>query len=110
MSEATIALPREVKFRDYSAVALRGRSIAVVSQETSRLWIGKLRFSDWTITTPGTIYDFPRSKKGKRRYRTLEGVSWISANSLVMVSDLAKGHHPGRCRKKDQSIHVFRLP
>lgn len=110
VSEATIALPREVKFRDYSAVALRGRSIAVVSQETSRLWIGKLRFSDWTITGPGTIYDFPRSKKGKRRYRTLEGVSWISANSLVMVSDLAKGHHPGRCRKKDQSIHVFRLP
>lgn len=110
VSVTTIALPRTLEFRDYSALALRGRSMAVVSQETARLWVGTLRFSDWTISGPGTIYDFPRSKKGKRRYRTIEGVSWTSANSLVMVSDLAKGHHPERCRKKDQSIHVFKLP
>ncbi len=109
-SVATIKLPKSVKFADYSAVALRGRTIAVLSQETSRLWIGTLRFSDWTIIGPGTIYDFPRSKKGKRKYRTLEGVSWCSSNTLVMVSDMAKAHHSRRCRKQEQSIHVFRLP
>lgn len=109
-SLATIALPPSVKFKDYSAVALRGRTIAVLSQQTSRLWIGTLRMSDWTITGPGTTYDFPRSRKGKRRYRTLEGVSWCSANTLVMVSDMAKGHYSQRCRKHDQSIHVFKLP
>jgi len=27
-----------------------------------------------------------------------------------MVSDLSKGHHPRRCHKQDQSIHIFRLP
>lgn len=109
-SVATIDLPPSVKFEDYSAVALRGRTIAVLSQQTSRLWIGKLRFSDWTIIDRGTIYDFPRSRKGKRRYRTLEGVSWCSPNTLVMVSDMAKKHYSRRCRKHEQSIHVFRLP
>ncbi len=110
VSVATIALPPGVKFKDYSALALRGRTIAVLSQQTSRLWIGHLRFSDWTITARGTVYDFPRSRKGKRRYRTLEGVSWCSSKTLVMVSDMAKGHYSQRCRKHDQSIHVFRLP
>jgi hypothetical protein len=110
VSEATVALPRQVKFKDYSAVAMRGQQIAVLSQQSSRLWIGTLRFHDWTITKRGTVYDFPRSRKGKRRYRTLEGVSWTSASTLVMVSDLSKGHHPRRCHKQDQSIHIFRLP
>ncbi|MDP2320977.1 MAG: hypothetical protein Q8O42_16740 [Acidobacteriota bacterium] len=109
-SVATINLPPSVKFEDYSAVTLRGRTIAVLSQQTSRLWIGTLRFSDWTITGPGTIYDFPRSRKGKIRYCTLEGVSWCSPNTLVMVSDLVKPHYARRCRKHDQSIHLFRLP
>ncbi|MEY4637131.1 MAG: hypothetical protein RJA55_2929 [Acidobacteriota bacterium] len=109
-SVATIQLPPSANFEDYSAVALRGRTIAVLSQQTSRLWIGTLRFSDWTITGPGTVYDFPRSKKGKRRYCTLEGADWCSPHTLVMVSDLAKPHYSRRCRTRDQSIHVFRLP
>ena len=52
-----------VKFEDYSAVALRGTRIAVISQLTSRLWIGTLRVRDWTIAGRGRIYDFPRTKK-----------------------------------------------
>ena len=110
ISVAKIALPPNVKFEDYSAVAIRGRRIAVLSQQTSRLWIGTLRCSDWTITDRGTVYDFPRSRKGKRKYRTLEGLCWLSANSFVMVSDLAKADYSTRCRKHDQSIHLFRLP
>ena len=39
-----IKLPRSVKFADYSAIALRNSRIAVISQETARLWIGTLRF------------------------------------------------------------------
>ena len=67
-SVATIALPPSVKFEDYAAVALRGSRIAVVSQQTSRMWIGTLRFSDWTIAGKGRIYDFPSTKKGKMKY------------------------------------------
>jgi hypothetical protein len=107
---ARIKLPPSVSFKDYSAVAIRGRRIAVLSQESSRLWIGTLRFGEWTIAGEGQTYEFPRTKKGKIKYRTLEGLCWLSDRSFVCVSDLAKGRHRKRGRKKDQSIHVFKLP
>jgi hypothetical protein len=109
-SVAAIALPPSVKFEDYSAVSLRGTRIAVVSQQTSRLWIGTLRFRDWTIAGPGAIYDFPTTRKGKPKYCTLEGLCWLSPSAFVLVSDLDKRNDAKRCRKRDQSIHVFRLP
>lgn len=109
-SLTTMALPPGVKFVDYSALALRGNKIAVISQQTSRLWIGTLRVPDWKITGRGTTYDFPRTRKGKRKYCTLEGLCWLNARNFVLVSDLSKGDYSKRCRKHDQSIHVFRLP
>jgi len=99
-----------VKFEDYSALAIRGERIAVASQETSRVWLGKLRRRDWTIAGAGRQYDFPRTKRGKRLYSTVEGISWLSDETFVAVSDLTKEGHPGRCEAKDQSIHIFRLP
>jgi hypothetical protein len=107
---ATIALPSRVKFEDYSAVSLRGSRIAVLSQQTSKLWIGTLRFADWTIAGRGSVYDFPRNRKGKPKYCTLEGLCWLSPRRFVLVSDLSKGNYAKRCRKRDQSIHVFRIP
>ena len=107
---ARIKLPKTVKFEDYSAVALRGRRIAVLSQQSSRLWIGTLRFGDWTIADEGNTYEFPRTKKGKIEYATLEGLCWLTDRSFVCVSDLSKPHSKKRHRKTDQSIHVFKLP
>lgn len=109
-STARIKLPRRAAFEDYSAVSLRGGRIAVISQRTSRLWLGVLRRRDWTIAGPGRVFDFPRTKKGKRRYCTVEGISWLSPNRFVAVSDLTKPSDSNRCRKKEQSIHVFKLP
>jgi hypothetical protein len=106
---ARIKLPRQVKFKDYAGMALRGDRLAVVSQESSRVWIGQMRPGRWTINGPGRIYDFPRSKKGKRRYYTVEGISWLSPQTLVAVSDLRKKRHPKRSGRTDQSIHVFRI-
>jgi hypothetical protein len=107
---ARIKLPPAVAFEDYSAVALRGRRIAVLSQQSSRLWIGTLRFGDWTIAGEGTTYGFPRTRKGKIKYRTLEGLCWVTDRSVVIVSDLSKRRYGKRCRKTDQSIHVFKVP
>ena len=90
---ARIKLPQTVRFEDYSAVALRGRRIAVLSQQSSRLWIGTLRFGDWTIAGEGKTYEFPRTKKGKIKYGTLEGLCWLTDRSFVCVSDLWKGRH-----------------
>jgi hypothetical protein len=109
-SVALIKLPKTVEFEDYSAVSVRKRRIAVLSQQTSRLWIGTLRFGDWTIVGEGTTYDFPRTKKGKRRYGSLEGVCWLTDRSFACVSDLSKPDAKKRYRKTDQSIHVFTLP
>ena len=105
-----IALPAGLDFKDYSALALRGHRLAVVSQKSSRLWVGTLRPRDWTIAGSGRTYEFPRTKKGKRLYCTVEGVDWLSGNTFVMVSDLRKQGYPNRCGGTDQSIHVFRLP
>jgi len=109
-SAACIRLPRRAAFEDYSAVSLRGNRIAVVSQQTSRLWLGVLRRRDWTIAGPGRVYDFPRTRKGKRRYCTVEGICWLSPTRFVAVSDLADPKGCDRCHKTEQSIHIFTLP
>jgi len=107
---ARIKLPRTVRFEDYSAVALRGRRIAVLSQQSSRLWIGTLRPGAWTIEGEGTTYEFPRTKKGRIKYATLEGCCWLTEESFVCVSDLSKPKGSKRHRQTDQSIHLFQLP
>jgi hypothetical protein len=88
---------------------LRGQRLAVLSQRSSQLWVGTLRLSDWAIVDEGTTYAFPRTKKGKIKYRTLEGLCWLTAQSFVCVSDRAKRYDKRRGRKRDQSIHVFKL-
>jgi len=107
---ARIKLPRSARFEDHAGVSLRGDKIAVVSQASSKLWLGTLRVRDWTIVGAGRTYDFPRTRRGKVKYCTLEGLCWLSDRTFVMVSDLSKHSHHRRCRKKDQSIHVFALP
>jgi hypothetical protein len=107
---ARIKLPRTLDFEDYSAVSLRGDRIAVISQVTAQLWIGRLRRGDWTVRGPGRVYDFPRTKRGRPKYCTLEGLCWLSDSTFVLVSDLCKPHDRERCRKTDQSIHLFSLP
>ena len=104
-----IKLPRSVKFEDYSAVALRGDRIAVISQMTSKLWIGRLRRDTWSIAGAGRIYDFPRTKRGNPKYCTLEGLCWLSDRRFVLVSDLSKSRYRKKCGKRDQAIHIFRL-
>ena len=106
---ARIKLPQQANFQDYAGLALRGNRLAVVSQESSRLWVGRLRPGQWTLGGRGRVYDFPRTKKGKRRYFTVEGISWLSSNTLVAVSDMRKKRHPRRSGRTDQSIHVFRI-
>lgn len=106
---ARIKLPKAVAFKDYAGMALSGDRIAVVSQESSRVWIGRVRRGTWTIAGKGRVYDLPRTKKGRKRYFTVEGISWLSPRTLVAVSDLAKKHHPKRGAKTDQSIHIFRI-
>jgi hypothetical protein len=107
---ATIRLPETVQFTDYSGIALAGDRIAVVSQESSALWFGRLAPDGWQVTDAGVSYALPRAADGSIVYGTAEGVSWIAPDQVVMVSDKAKPEQDRRYRAKDQSIHVFRTP
>jgi len=105
-----IRLPETVLFEDYSGIAVTGDRIAVISQVSSALWLGSLAPSGWQITGAGTSYALPRASDGSIAYGTVEGVSWIAPDQVVMVSDKAKPEQDHRCRAKDQSIHIFRIP
>ena len=60
----------------------------------------------------GAVYRFPYSKKGNLAYCAIDGISWLTDDTFVAVSDNS-GSVLGfqkRCRKKDQSVHIFKLP
>ena len=102
----TITLPDEARFKDYSALAYRDGQVAIVSQESARLWVGRLHKGTHTVI-PGSsaVYRFP-----SRKYRNVEGIDWLSEDTLIAVSDRKKKAQPARCAATDQSIHVFRIP
>ena len=103
---AVLELPGACAFKDYAGIDLRGDRLAVVSQSSSKLWVGKLDAKAWKAQGPGKVYRFPR---GQGIYGNVEGVSWLSDSRFVVVSDEAKARQP-ECRAKAESIHVFELP
>ncbi len=107
----TIKLPKAVRYRDYVSLALHNGSLTVLSQASSALWTGHIRSEggEWDDLF-GRTYLFPRDEKGRSIYCNLEGVAWLGNGRLVVVSDKAKHEQPGRCTRKDQSIHIFTLP
>lgn len=107
---AKIRLPETVLFEDYSGISVAGSRIAVVSQASSALWLGHLAPDSWQVAGAGVSYALPVDADGTVVYRTAEGVSWIAPDQVVMVSDKAKPEQGHRCRAKDQSIHIFRIP
>ena len=115
----TIRLPRALEFEDYSGISAVGDRLAVVSQASSALWVGRLRRDGADpadevadeVVDEGTVFRFPTDSRGRSVYRTVEGVSWLGDDRVVVVSDKVKpgsGERAGRA--KDQSIHIFTIP
>ena len=101
-----IELPSSAHFSDYAAIALRGTRVAVVSQESQRVWLGEINETlDGFKESIGNVYRFPSDS-----YCNVEGISWVSDERLVMVSDRRKRDQKKCCKEKDQSIHLFRIP
>jgi hypothetical protein len=108
---ATVRLPATLGFEDFSSLAVAGDRLAVLSQASSALWVGRLRPSSWEVAGDGAVWAFPPGPDGRTVYCNVEGVSWLSADTVVVVSDRAKRNgQDERCRAKDQSIHVFTIP
>jgi hypothetical protein len=106
----TIELPAHLKFEDYSSVAVHGDQIAVLSQESSALWVAAFRPGSWEIVDHGTCYNLPLDNDERIQYANAEGVSWLNHNHLVVVSDRAKDDSEPLWQTKDRSVHVFALP
>jgi hypothetical protein len=106
----TIRLPESLRFTDYSGISVAADRIAVVSQESSALWVGRFAPAGWDLLGEGTTYALPQDARGRTLYGTVEGVSWLAEDEVVVVSDRAKRAQPARVRTKDQSVHVFALP
>jgi hypothetical protein len=109
---ATIALPAELPFVDYSGMSIDHGRVAVVSQVNSMLWVGQFDEAGWTWRDPGQLYEFPRSDQGVIRYGNIEGVGWLSPTRIVTVSDRRKKKdQPDKAlSEKDQSVHIFDIP
>ena len=106
----SIHLPKTLKFMDYSGFDISvDNTLAISSQESSAIWIGKLDTNAWKTIGSGKVYGFPKNKKGKTLYCNVEGISWIDKQHLVVVSDAKKKSQPKACKKKEQSIHVVSL-
>ncbi|MFF0746475.1 hypothetical protein ACFYVL_39385 [Streptomyces sp. NPDC004111] len=106
----TVRLPRSLPFEDYSSVSVRDGRIAVLSQASSALWVGRLSPKKWQVDK-GTVHRLPTDAKGRTLYGNPEGLAWVSKDHVVIVSDRAKkGAGSARLRAKDQSVHVFLVP
>lgn len=101
-----INLPKTAEFEDYAGIAHRDGRLAIVSQASARVWTARLD-SKARALVPGSeaVYRFPT-----KSYGNVEGIGWLSEDTLLVVSDKKKSHQPERCAEKDQSIHVFRIP
>ena len=101
-----ILLPRTAEFEDYAALAHHNGRIAVVSQASARVWTARIDARARALV-PGSeaLHRFP-----SKSYGNVEGIAWLTEDTLVAVSDKKKTRQPKRCAEKDQSIHVFRIP
>jgi len=101
-----LKLPASAEFEDYAAISYREGRIAVVSQASARVWVGEVDKEARAIVEGSDhVYRFP-----KKNYGNVEGIAWLSDDTLVTVSDQKKSRQPKACAKKDQSIHIFRIP
>ena len=101
-----VKLPKSAQFEDYAGMSYRDGRLVIVSQASSRVWIGSVdEEARKIVKDSGSIYRFP----GKG-YCNVEGIAWLSDDMIVAVSDQKKQQQPDVCAKKDQSIHIFRIP
>jgi len=103
-------LPSTANFADFSDIALLPQSngtfkVAVTSQESQKLWVGTLSATSWSFVGSGTVYALPSPN-----YCNIEGVTFLSATQVALVSDSMKSDQDPGCNDKDEMVHVFSLP
>ena len=101
-----LEIPLSAEFEDYAGISYRDGRLAVVSQASARVWIAEIdQKARLLVDGSQAVYRFP-----KKSYGNVEGIAWLSEDTLVGVSDKKKKRQPKKCATKDQSIHIFRIP
>lgn len=101
-----LELPLTAEFEDYAGISYRDGRLTVVSQASARVWIAGIdQRARLLVDGSQAVYRFP-----KKSYGNVEGIAWLSDDTLVCVSDKKKKRQPEKCAAKDQSIHIFRIP
>lgn len=98
---AMLELPTQADFEDYAGLDVDGDRLAVVSQASAKVWIGRLDPAAWKVVDAGRSYALPPG------FSRCEGIAWLDARRLAICSDKAK---PDEDAAHDQSVHVFSLP
>jgi hypothetical protein len=66
---ASIRIPQSLEFVDYSGIDINEQNIlAITSQESSAIWVGRLDVDNWQIDDIGIVYYFPKDKNGNKIY------------------------------------------
>jgi hypothetical protein len=105
----SIQLPEiNAGFEDYSGLDIYDNKwVAVVSQQDSKLWVGQLASDSWSILGDGSVFAFPKTLRGDVQFCNVEGVSWINATQVVIVTD--QNSNPP-CNTYSESICTFSIP
>ena len=107
----TIQLPsNSASFDDYAGLDVTSDgTIAVVSQQDAKLWLGQLDFDTWTIVgdeDAGTTYTFPK-ENGSVVFCNVEGVSFLESNRIVISTD---SDDKSPCDTYAESVATFTIP
>lgn len=124
----TLDIPSGAAFEDYSDLAFADPgvvstagpageknnlgAIAVLSQESSALWIGRFDYDamDFDPDVAGAAFLLPRNRRCDMVYCNAEGLAWLDGLRLAIASDRAKSNQPFWCTEKDETVGVFALP
>jgi uncharacterized protein YozE (UPF0346 family) len=114
---AFIDIPHHIDFLNYSAMDILDNQMVVISKLSSKVWVGKLSETSWSVIGMGHIFTMPKGNekgevgKGKKViYCSIDGVSWVDHHTIALVSNKLNSMSPAECQHKEQMIHIFEVP
>ena len=116
-----LSLPKDADFVDYADITVYYDdfrsgdvgTVAVVSQESSAIWVGALDIGKWEFLGPGQTMHFPRSETCEIVFCNIEGISFVDRYQIVATSDRSKATQDYKCVGNDQvldAVQRYQIP
>ncbi|RMG68542.1 MAG: hypothetical protein D6715_01825 [Calditrichaeota bacterium] len=106
---SSFQLPGSVRFLDYAGLDVQAGRMAVLSQASARVWLGRLHPQRWAVADSGAVYTLPTGLDGRTRICRAEGICWLNRSTLAVVTDRNK-RDPDPCRALHQHLIILKLP